>query len=102
MARMKDMRRTEADRREMLMSAPVMDPMDYPPGLSVCLDEVDLEKLDLDEDVAAGDLIHLFAMAKVTSVHQSDRDGKKACRVELQIMYLRVEDEATEEDDEEE
>lgn len=101
MARMKDMRRTDADKREMLLAPPVYDPGDYPPGLCLCLDENDLEKLDLDDNVEAGDLIHLFAMAKVTSVHQNDRDGTKSCRVELQIMFLGVEDEDMESADDE-
>ncbi len=69
----------------------------YPYGLSISLTEKELEKLDLDTSCEVGDLIHLFAMAKVTSVSQNETQKGTCCRVELQIMFLGLEDEDEEE-----
>ena len=79
----------------------------YPYGLCIRLTEKDLEKLNLDEDVEAGDYLHCVIMAKVTSVsrhHHDTEDGvNSGCCVEMQIVAMSVEDENTEyeEDDEE-
>jgi hypothetical protein len=75
-------------------SAPV-----YPYGLCLALTEDELEKLGLDGELPkVGMMIHLSAMAKVTSVSQNEREmpdgGKKnCCRVELQITHLATENE---------
>jgi len=75
-------------------SAPV-----YPYGLCISLTEDELEKLGLDGDLPeVGMMIHLSAMAKVTSVSQNERDmgdgtKKNCCRVELQITHLATENE---------
>jgi hypothetical protein len=76
----------------------------YPYGLSISFDEDTLEKLDIDELPSVGEMIHLQAMAKVTSVSQNEReetDGTKklCCRVELQITHLATEDEDREGDE---
>jgi len=74
----------------------------YPYGLCISLTDQELSKLKLDVP-DAGDMIHLFAMAKVTSVSQRDEaDGTKCSRVELQITHLGLENEDAEEMDEEE
>lgn len=71
----------------------------YPWGLSISLDEGCLAKLGIDGDMpSVGEMIHLCAMAKVTSVSEnemeSDNGGKKTCRrVELQITHLATENE---------
>ena len=71
----------------------------YPYGLCLALSEDELEKLGLDGDLPkVGMMIHLVAMAKVTSVSQNEREttdgGKKnCCRVELQITHLATENE---------
>lgn len=66
----------------------------YPWGLCLRLDEKQLAKLDLDADCEVGDMIHLFAMAKVTSVSSSDREGgEPSHNIELQITHLALEDE---------
>lgn len=69
---------------------------DVPYGLCISLTEVELEKLDLEDDCEVGDIIHLFAMAKVTSVSKRDTGDGCDCRVELSITDLAVEDESTE------
>ena len=72
----------------------------YPYGLCLSLTDVELAKLKLDIP-DAGDMIHLFAMAKVTSVSQNENTkGEKCCRVELQITHLGLENEDEEEADE--
>lgn len=71
----------------------------YPYGLSISLGDDELKKLGLgDELPSAGEMIHLFAMAKVTSAgeHESmGTDGKTSIcrRVELQITHLATENE---------
>lgn len=75
----------------------------YSYGLCISFGEDELKKLGLDGDLpSVGDMIHLAAMAKVTSVSESEREGMdgakhRCCRVELQITHL-----ATENEDEEE
>lgn len=70
----------------------------YPWGLCIRLDEKQLEKLDIETgDAEVGDTIHLFALAKVTSISSSEREGGESSKcVELQITHL-----ATESEDEE-
>lgn len=71
----------------------------YPYGLCIALTEEELAKLGLDDGLPeVGMMIHLSAMAKVTSVSQNEREtsdgGKKnCCRVELQITHLAAENE---------
>jgi len=75
-------------------SAPV-----YPWGLCIRLEEDSLAKLGLDGEMpSVGDMIHLCAMAKVTSVSENEmEDGKggKTTRrcIELQITHLATENE---------
>lgn len=64
-----------------------------PPGLCLCLTERELDKLGKDADLEVGDLIHLFAMAKVTSVSKRDDGDGPKCRLELAIIALAAEDE---------
>lgn len=71
----------------------------YPYGLCISLDDETLQKLKLDGELpGVGEMIHLCAMAKVTSVSENEREdsngGKKVCRrVELQITHLATENE---------
>lgn len=88
-----DMRQSPEEKMEAMMPAQMDDSMNYPSGLCICLTEQEMEKLDLDDDVEDGDMLHLQAMAKVTSV--TKRNG--GCRVEMQIVMMGVEDESTEE-----
>lgn len=64
----------------------------YPWGLCIRLDEKQLEKLKIDG--AVGDTIHLFALAKVTSLSANEREGGETSEsMELQITHLAVESE---------
>ena len=69
----------------------------FPYGLRICLTDEEFKKLDLDPSEAEiGGLVHLHAMARITSVSaNSDEDGDH-CRVELQIEDLDIESEDAE------
>jgi hypothetical protein len=98
-----DMRRTPEEKGEEVaerMGMSTMDISDYPPGLSFCLDETDLEKLDIEDDCEVGDLIHVAVMARVTSVSKRQVNGQEKCRVELQGEQVSIENETTETPDE--
>ena len=90
----------EREKKMPLMAAELGDQPIYPYGLSLCLDDSILEKLDLEGDCEVGDYIHLFALCKVTSVSKNDTGDGEKTRVELQITHMGVESE--DEEDEEE
>lgn len=73
----------------------------FPYGLALCLTDKELAKLGLEADCECGDTVHLFCMAKVTSVSCNENEGGKCSRVELQItdMGVESEDEENEEAD---
>ncbi len=77
---------------------PTLPRFKFPPGLRICLNEDQLEKLKLEANCDEGDFIHLFAFATVTSVHK-ENGGK---RVELQIEKMAVENESKESPDDDE
>lgn len=94
---MVDMRRAPIEP----MESPVLETARYPYGLSISFDHVDLEKLDMEEDMEIGDMIHFTAMARVTHVSKQEVNGKPECRVELQIIdMMAIENESTEAPDE--
>lgn len=100
--KMVDMANTPQKTEEQPM--PVMQQPIYPYGLGICLGHDELAKLDLDADCEVGDMIHLMAMAKVTSISKRENSDGEDCRIELQITHLAVEDEdeeAEENEDEE-
>lgn len=72
----------------------------YAYGLSVCLNQEELDKLDLDtSDVEVGDMLHAVCMLEVTSVSKNDTGAGEKCRIELQITHIGIENESTEYDD---
>lgn len=72
----------------------------YPWGLSLSLTEKELEKLDVDyEDWSVGDMFHLFAFAKITSISRNETDQGECCRVEMQIEQLAGASEDAENED---
>lgn len=88
----------KAEERAANMMPPAIASMpDVPYGLHISLTEVELEKLDLEDNPEVGDMIHLFAMARVTSVSKNETGDGCKCRVELAITDMAVEDEDTEE-----
>ncbi len=92
MRRMIDMARSTAEKITAMEQSTPTEAADYQWGLRVRLDEKDLEKLDLSDDVQAGDLVNFYASAKVVSVSKQDMNGAQTCCVELQIQSLAVED----------
>jgi hypothetical protein len=95
--RMVSMERTPEEKAEAFarnqFPTPIRDMPDVPPGLCICLTEVELEKLNLDDDCEVGDMIHISGMARVTSISKNETDAGCNCRVELSITDLAVEDE---------
>jgi hypothetical protein len=102
---MKDMSKTHDQKaeEEEKHSLPIAIENDYPYGLCVSLNTQTLENLEVDHDdmPEVGDMIHLMAMAKVTSVRMTDSEhGPERC-IELQITHLALEDEDDEYKDDE-
>lgn len=92
---MVSMRRTPAEKTE--AASPTMDQPDYPWGLCLSLCQDELEKLGLSDEVEVGDMLHIHAMAKVTSVSSSDNEASgPQRRIELQITDMVGEDEDSE------
>lgn len=105
--KMTDMSLDEEDKKEMGATAMPMasDPNTprYPWGLSIRLTHHEIEKLGLDySDWEVGDIFHLHALAKVTSISEHETEGGKNCCVELQITHLAGESEDMENEEEEE
>ena len=103
--KMVDMAKTpveiKEEKAEMAVPAMEGDMPKYPWGLCISLDNESLDKLGADADCEVGDLVHIMAMAKVTSVSQNETTEGTNKRVELQIVQMSVEDESTEGDEEE-
>jgi hypothetical protein len=71
-------------------------PEEYPYGLRLSLTEADMEKIGLDMP-KVGEMVHIMAMTKVTSVHAHDSaQGGASQGVELQITHMKAEIEDTE------
>ena len=83
----------KADGPDASPPTPAVDNPIYPYGLCISLCEDELDKLGLEADCDIGDTVHLFCMAKVTSVSQHESQNGKHCRVELQITDMAVESE---------
>ncbi len=70
---------------------------DYPYGLRISLTEKELEKLGIDHSEAfVGGMVHLHALARITSTSENERSDGKSCCVELQIEELCIESEDAE------
>ena len=95
---MVDMALDEEEKAELMSPSPPR----YPYGLCISLCEKELEKLGIAEDeLERGDMLHLHALAKVTSISTHDTEQGSGCRVELQICYMSGEDEDEENEEEE-
>lgn len=71
----------------------------YPYNLMITLTNIELDKLKLSHECEVGDVIDLRAFAVVTSRSEIETEHSvKACRVELQIQKLAVENESDEAD----
>jgi major coat protein len=71
----------------------------YPYGLCIHLETDQLEALGIDGECDVGDLIHLCAMAEVTSCSERKTEGGSECRIELQITHLGLLEHESEEYD---
>jgi len=61
----------------------------YPYGLSISLENPELEKLGLDPaECEVGDLLHIHGLAKVTSVSKHDHGNGEDHRIELTITHI--------------
>lgn len=68
----------------------------YPYGLCISFGNEQLEKLKLDATCEVGDLLHMFCLAKVTSVSKNDTTEGTQNRIELQITAIAMESEDAE------
>lgn len=98
---MVDMRRTEEDWEKNNPGSPC--PENFPAyfyGLSVSMENPELQKLEFsDEDIEVGDMVHIHAMAVVTSISKRDTEsGGPQCRVEFELRHIVAEEESDEDE----
>jgi len=99
---MVDLKRSDADKAEDAIKGlcmPKSSEPDYDYGLNLTFNEETIEKLNLDDDVSVGDFLHIHAFARVTGVHEDERDGKCNRRIELVLTHVASEDEESEGED---
>jgi hypothetical protein len=97
---MVDMALDDEDILDMPLPYPVAQKPEYPWGLRIVLTDAEFQKLDLDPSEAfVGGIIHLHALARITSVSSNDSGDGASSRVEMQIQSLCVESEDAENDD---
>lgn len=65
----------------------------YPYGLSICLSDKELKKLDMEGEAEVGDMFHGHFLATVKSVSKNDTTDGTKTRVEMQITHLSAENE---------
>lgn len=94
--KMVSMERTPQEKAKDWAGPSLLSDNDYPSGLCICLTDAELDKLDLDPDADVGDMLHITAMGRVTSVSKTP-DG---CRISMTLTDIGVEDESTEDPDE--
>jgi hypothetical protein len=99
---MTSMELDDEDKLDAVMPIPTNKP-DFPWGLRISLTDKELDKLDLDaSDVKVGEIFHMHALARVTSISRNSTDGgDECCRLEAQIedVSIESEDEENEEND---
>lgn len=92
--KMVDMALSPQEAMESTMPMSMANAPRYPYGLCLSLCQDELEKLGLDAgDMEVGDVIHLHALAKVTSCSENETESGSNCRVELQIVMMDIESE---------
>lgn len=101
--KMVDMARSPEEKQEEIKSYTSPQAPTYPYGLCISLCEDELDKLNLDDsDAEVGDMVHLHALAVVTSVSKNSSEFGDHRRIELQLRYISVEGEDEENEDVEE
>ncbi len=82
------------EQHDMVMPIPVAEEPKYPWGLRINLTQSELEKLGLDYAGAQLDgVVHLHALARITSMSCDQTQDGENCRIELQITDMDVESE---------
>lgn len=91
-AKLVDMARTDADKKaaqKRMEECMTGDGPDYSYGLCIDLGKEELGKLGISELPEVGDEMHIYAVAKVTRVHQSASEhGDDNRGVTLQITHM--------------
>ena len=78
------------------------DGPDYPWGLCLNLGKEELDKLGIKDLPKVGDEFHMYAVGKVTRVHQSaSEQGEDSRGIELQITHMGTMHEGDEEEGDE-
>lgn len=84
----------EEAKAENVYPTPVDKLPKYPYGLCISLCKDELEKLELDADsLEVGEMLHLHAMARVTSKSINETEGGSNPRIELVMAFLEIENE---------
>lgn len=91
---MVSMELTDDEKLDAVTPIAMPDKPEFPYGMRICLTEAEFEKLKIDPAEAfVGGTFHLFGMARITNVSESDGPNGKTCRVECQIEDLAIESE---------
>lgn len=74
------------DQLDCVCPIPMSEKPRFPYGLKICLTDKEMAKLQIDvADAFVGGIVHIHALARVTSVSQNDTEGGEQSRVELQV-----------------
>lgn len=86
-----DLAYTKAELKEEKREACMGAPSPYPWGMCLSLEKRELDKLGVKVLPMVGSEVHFMAVAKVTGVNQSAREGEdEESRVALQITMLQI------------
>lgn len=97
MRTMTSMELDDEEKLDAVMPVAMSNKPDFPYGLRICLTEKEMEKLGCDPaDAIEGGMVEFEAIGRITSVLREERDGKKTCRIEIQIEALDFEGEEDE------
>lgn len=103
---MVDMKRDLGDKlseasKDGLMMPALSDLPDYDFGLCISFNKESLDKLDMDDEVQAGDYVHLHSLARVTSVHMKP-GSTEIDRVDLCMTHISAAEDEDSENEESE
>lgn len=97
---MQSMELSDEEKLDMVKPMSISDEPDYPYGLRINLTKAEFEKLGLDPaEAVVGGVVHLHALARVTSYSENQTDSGSDCRCELQITDMEIESEDAENND---
>lgn len=92
----------DEDQLDAVMPMPMADRPRWPFGTRMSLTDKEMGKMKLDPSEAfVGGLIHLHAMARITSVSQNDTPDGQCFRMEIQCESMCIESEDEENEEEE-